>query len=251
MTGFEDLATENGEVDICGGNSGRVINPGEKGSVYFLTETKAPFNYTKLDDDIIFRISAIGVPSLISDSYHGELYEAEDSYIYTLSVPNVKKNAALETLTIEKKVEGAFGNKDKAFGFTIAVDGAENEDGLIWAKNGEEQSPMTKTGGTFTLKHDDSVEIVLPVNVTVTVSEDNEEYKTTFRLDNEAAESVTSKEFTFTGSMKLVVTNTLDGEIATGISSSLPRAISLVFVPILPIGMILYFKRKRKWAYKQ
>ena len=251
MTGFEDLATENGEVDICGGNSGRVINPGEKGSVYFLTETKAPFNYTKLDDDIVFRISAIGVPSLISDSYHGELYEAEDSYIYTLSVPNVKKNAALETLTIEKKVEGAFGNKDKAFGFTIAVDGAENEDGLIWAKNGEEQSPMTKTGGTFTLKHDDSVEIVLPVNVTVTVSEDNEEYKTTFRLDNEAAESVTSKEFTFTGSMKLVVTNTLDGEIATGISSSLPRAISLVFVPMLPIGMILYFKRKRKWAYKQ
>ena len=54
MTGFEDMVTENGVVDICGGNSGRVINPGQNGSVYFLTETRAPFNYGQLEDDIIF-----------------------------------------------------------------------------------------------------------------------------------------------------------------------------------------------------
>ena len=89
LTGFEDMVTVNGELYICGGDSGRSINPGSRGSVYFLTETQAPLNYTKLNDDIVFRISPIGVPSLISDSYQGQLVETEDSYIYTLSVPNV------------------------------------------------------------------------------------------------------------------------------------------------------------------
>lgn len=65
MTGFEALATVNGEVNVCGGNSGRVINPSEKGSVYFLTETEAPLNYHKLKEDIVFRISPLGVPTMI------------------------------------------------------------------------------------------------------------------------------------------------------------------------------------------
>ncbi|MDD7516712.1 hypothetical protein [Ruminococcus flavefaciens] len=69
MSGFEDMVTVDGIVDVCGGNSGRVINPGVNGSVYFLTEINTPFGYKKLSDDIIFRISPIGVPLLISDSY--------------------------------------------------------------------------------------------------------------------------------------------------------------------------------------
>jgi hypothetical protein len=95
MTGFGDMITVNGEVDVCGGNSGRAINLGENGSVFFLTETEAPQNYSRLREDIIFRISAIGVPELVSDSYNGQLIETEDSYIYTLSVPNEKNKNVL------------------------------------------------------------------------------------------------------------------------------------------------------------
>lgn len=123
MPDFEDMVTDNGEVDVCGGKSGRSINPGPNGTVFFLTETKAPFNYSKLEEDIVFRISAVGVPTLISDACNGSLVETEDSFIYTLSVPNTKKNDALSVLTIRKKVAGSFGNKDKRFSFNVSVDG--------------------------------------------------------------------------------------------------------------------------------
>ena len=102
LTGFEDMVTVDGELYICGGDSGRSLNPGSRGSVYFLTETQAPLNYTKLNDDIVFRVSPIGVPSMISDSYQGHLVETDDSYIYTLSVPNEKKAPENKLLTIKK-----------------------------------------------------------------------------------------------------------------------------------------------------
>lgn len=248
MTGFEDMATENGEVNICGGNSGRSIAPGENGSVYFLTETKAPFNYTKLDDDIIFRISAMGVPSLISDSYHGLLVETDDSYIYTLSVPNVREDDTMEFLTIEKKVGGAFGNRSKEFSFTVTVDNSGESEGYIWAKNGEEQTKMPKTGCKFTMKHNDRVEIALPKNVSVTVSEKNEGYSSSFRLGEEAAEETDNVSFVFSGETHLLVTNTLDGEVNTGIAGTLGRSFMLVILPVIPVGMIYYFKKRRKFT---
>ncbi len=89
LTGFEDMTTnEEGIVYVCGGDSGRTVNPGAEGAVYFLNETVAPRGYQRMEEDIILRISPLGVPSLISDSYNGRLVETEDSYIYTLDVPN-------------------------------------------------------------------------------------------------------------------------------------------------------------------
>lgn len=248
MTGFEDMATENGEVNICGGNSGRSIDPGANGSVYFLTETKAPFNYTKLDDDIIFRISAMGVPSLISDSYHGLLVETEESYIYTLSVPNVKEDENLEFLTIEKKVGGAYGNRSKEFTFTVTVDGSDESEGYIWAKNGEEQTKMQKTGCKFTMKHNDRVEIALPKDVSVTVSEKNEHYASTFKLGDSDPQSTDNVSFVFDGETHLLVTNTLDGAIATGIAGTLGRSLLLVILPTIPLGMVFCLKRRKRSA---
>ena len=246
MTGFEDMATENGEVSVCGGNSGRYIDPGVNGSVYFLTETQAPFNYKQLEDDIIFRISAIGVPSLISDSYNGQLVQTEDSYIYTLSVPNVKEDKTLEFLTIEKKVVGAYGNRNKEFTFTLNVDNPQNSDGYQWAKNGEEQAVMPKTGCKFTMRHNDRVQIALPKNVSVTVSEKNEHYKSTFKRDDDEAKQTDNMSFEFVGETKLVVTNRLDGDIATGIAGTVGRSLLLVLIPVLPLGMAVWSKRRKR-----
>lgn len=246
MTGFEDLVTVNGVVDVCGGDSGRVINPGANGAVFFLTETEAPFNYNRLDEDIIFSISALGVPSLISDSYNGQLIEEDNAYIYTLSVPNTKKDPNLTLLTIEKQVNGAYGNKDRDFSFTIEITGADEGDAFTWAKNGEEQTGMPRTGGTFTMKHEDRIEIALPTNVTVKITEDNGEYTTSFKLGEQPASNGNSITFDFTDATKLIVTNTLNGEVATGIASTIGTAIALTAIPILPIGYALYFKRRRK-----
>ena len=246
MTGFEDLVTVGGTVDVCGGDSGRVINPGANGSVYFLTETKAPFNYNKLSDDIIFRISAIGVPSLISDSYNGQLVEEDDSYIYTLSVPNTKKDPDLDLLTIEKKVGGAFGNRNKEFSFTIEISNAGEGDDLVWAKNGEEQTAMPRTGGSFTMKHDDRIEIALPTGARVTITEDNAGYSTKFRLDDQDSVKDNTLSFDFSGAAKVVVTNTLDGDVATGVSSAFGSSLTVMLVPAVSIGLMLYCKRRRK-----
>ena len=250
MTGFEDMATKNGEVIVCGGSSGRYIDPGANGSVYFLTEIQAPFNYKKLEEDIIFRISAIGVPSLISDSYHGQLVQTEDSYIYTLSVPNVKEDETLEFLTIEKTVVGAYGNRNKEFTFTVTVDNSQNSDGYQWAKNGEEQTLMPKEGCKFTMKHNDKVQIALPKNVNVTVSEKNEHYKSTFKRDDEEAKQTDNVSFVFVGESKLVVINRLDGDVATGIFGSMGRSLQLVIIPAFTIGIMVGLKR-RKRHFKQ
>lgn len=248
MTGFEDMVTVNGAVDICGGSSGRVINPGPNGSVYFLTETQAPFNYTKLTEDIIFRISPVGIPSIVSDAYNGELTQTEDSYIYTLSVPNTKENKQLKTLTIEKQVMGTFGNRSKEFDFTVEISGADaSEEGFVWAKNGETQADkMPAAGTTFTMKHGDRVEIVLKPGLEIKVSENSTIYTSVFKLGSDDPVAGDSITFTFTDDQTLLVTNTLDGEVATGLTSTVTASAALVIFPMLSMGAILYCKRRRK-----
>ena len=248
MTGFEDLITDNGVVYLCGGNSSRTITPEENGSVYYLTETKAPLNYWKADEDIVFYISATGVPALLSDSYNGQLTETDDSYVYTLSVPNVKKDTNMDVLTIVKEVTGSFGNKNRDFSFTVDIAGAGEGENFVWAKNGTELSPLPRTGGTFTMKHHDRIEILLPTDVTVTVTEERSVYRTTFKLGEGEAESGYSKAFPFTEAVTLLVTNRLDGDIATGISVFGRKSAVLVVIPLASLSAVIYMKRRRKRA---
>jgi hypothetical protein len=244
MTGFEDMETVNGEVSVCGGNSGRIIDPGENGAIYFLTETAAPLNYSKLEEDIVFRISAIGVPSMVSDAYNGQLVENEDSYIYTLSVPNVKINDNAE-LSIKKLISGNFGNKDKEFTFNVTINSAAEGDRFDWSKNGELQAPMTKNC-TFTMKNDDIVVISLPGGTDITVSEDNEDYSTTFCLNSGEAEKITSKSFIVTENTSLVVTNSFNKIVPTGVSVSFVFSLIVFILPAVPICCILRYKKRKR-----
>ncbi|MBR4586986.1 MAG: hypothetical protein IKO30_01570 [Lachnospiraceae bacterium] len=248
MTGFEDMETEDGVVYVCGGSSNRTINPGNSGSVYFLTETKAPFNYNGLTEDIIFRISPLGELTLITDSYDGTLVETESDYVYTLSVPNTKKVDELTLLTIKKVVSGSFGNKGKDFDFTITITGAGEGDPFEWAKNSSVQEPMPRTGGTFKMKHGDIVEIALPAGVQVTVTEASSDYSATFKLADQNAVSGNSLTFTLTGSSELVVTNTLEGVLPTGIRvNSLPMLLAaLAAAGLLTIVSIRIARRRRE-----
>lgn len=243
MTGFEDMVTENGEVYICGGNSGRSINPGANGSVYFLTETQAPLTYMKLEDDIVFRISPLGVPSLISDSYNGQLVETEDSYIYTLSVPNAKEETELKLLTIRKIVSGGAGDVDQQFTFTLTVDSADPTESFAWMKNSVTQSEPLRSGDTFTLKHGDEVIIAVPTQVDLTVSEQNLDYSTTFRLDDGQAQSTNSLTFSITDDAELEVVNSLGIIIPTGV-------MNLIILPLLGALLIIAFAALILWRKK-
>lgn len=245
MTGFEDMVTENGEVYICGGNSGRSINPGTGGSVYFLTETQAPLTYNKLEEDIVFRISALGVPSLISDSYNGQLIETEDSYIYTLSVPNVKAETTYKILTIHKTVEGNTGDRAQEFTFTLTVDQAEPTDTYEWMKNSVTQSTGLHSGDTFTLKHDDVIEIAVPTEVDLTVSEQSMEYTAAFRLNDGSPQITDSLTFSIVDDATLEVVNTLDGTIPTGVKIRfiLPSIAALL---LLGSSIVIIGRRKER-----
>ena len=241
LTGFEDMVTSNGELYICGGNSGRTLNPGSRGSVYFLTETQAPLNYTKLDEDIVFRISAIGVPSLISDSYNGQLIETEDSYIYTLSVPNKKEAPSYKLLTIKKIVSGSAGDYSREFTFTLTVDSAEPTDGFEWMKNTVTQNTQLHSGDTFTLKHGDEVVIAVPAKVDLTVSEQNQEYTASFKLDDGQSQAANTMTFSITDDATLEVTNTLGMVVPTGVMNYIIiPTLSLIIIFSITAAVILW-----------
>ena len=249
MTGFEDFSTDgNGNVYVCGGDSGRVIKPGENGSVYFLTEIQAPDGYSKLKDDIVFRISPIGVPSLISDSYNGSLEETEDSYIYTLSVPNEKSSAGF---TVTKTVAGNMGNKAEEFLFTFDVvepPTGSTETEFAWKKNGVEQTTTLQSGDTFTLGHEDSVKILVPEGTKVKITENissGEGYTTTFKLDNNTPETVTSMEFDVDDGTVLAVVNERNVLVPTGVF--LPVGGLIAVTILIWAGVIVTIINRRKY----
>lgn len=241
LTGFEDMVTSNGELYICGGNSGRTLNPGSRGSVYFLTETQAPLTYAKLDEDIIFRISPLGVPSLITDNYNGQLVETKDSYIYTLSVPNKKEAPGSKLLTVKKIVSGSAGDYSREFTFTLTVDSAEPTDGFEWMKNTVTQNTQLHSGDTFTLKHGDEVVIAVPAEVDLTVSEKNQEYTASFKLGNGQSKAVNAMTFSLTDDATLEVTNTLDMVVPTGVMNYIIiPTLSLIIIFSITAAVVLW-----------
>jgi hypothetical protein len=235
------MVTSNGELYICGGNSGRTLNPGSRGSVYFLTETQAPLTYAKLDEDIIFRISPLGVPSLITDNYNGQLVETEDSYIYTLSVPNEKEAPGSKLLTVKKIVSGSAGDYSREFTFTLTVDSAEPTDGFEWMKNTVTQNTQLHSGDTFTLKHGDEVVIAVPAEVDLTVSEQNQEYTASFKLDDGQSQAVNTMTFSLTDDATLEVTNTLGMVVPTGVMNYIIiPTLSLIIIFSITAAVVLW-----------
>lgn len=242
LVGFEDMVTVDGELYICGGDSNRTLNPGNRGSVYFLTETQAPLTYSKLEDDIVFRISALGVPSLISDSYNGQLIETEDSYIYTLSVPNEKENDS-KILTVRKIVSGESADSDQEFAFTLTLEGSEPTDTYEWFKNGVAQSEGIHPGDTFYLKHNETFEIAVSQGTVVTVSEQSGNYLASFKLDDAPSQETSSLTFAVEDDTTLVVTNTLGSIVCTGVTVTVTF---FTVLTLLSLFVLAYLLRKKR-----
>jgi hypothetical protein len=212
--------------------------------VYFLEEIEAPAGFNKLIEDILFRLSPLGIPSLIRDSYNGRIVEENDSFVYTLSVPNQKK-VEYCNLTINKNVVGNMGNRTKEFTFTVTI----NPEGTIdaseyeWSKNGTIQDVKIKSGDTFTMKHGDVVIMTLPINATVTVTENSEDYKAELVLGESEIEN--GESFILNDTYTLNVTNRRSAVLPTGIFFDDLRAISILMIAII-CGIIVAKKHLEK-----
>lgn len=211
---------------------------------YYLCEKQPAMNYGNIDKDILFTISDNGVVSVDDEFSSMFVYtkgENEDSYV--LTIPNTKVNINAD-LSIHKTVDGNMGNKYKEFTFTLTVDGAEETDSYEWTLNGDiQQQPLT-SGGTFKMKHDDTVVISVPSGVEITIAEDSENYTSQFSLDGEALQQADSKTFTLEHNAQLEVRNTLNSAIPTGVKLST----QMVFIALICIisGWALYYKNGRK-----
>ena len=105
---------------------------------------------------------------------------------------------------------------------------------------------MSSSGGNFTLKHAEKAEFVLPAGVTVAVMEEETEYTTTVQLGDEEAENKNIKQFRFTDPTTLVVTNTLNGHIPTGVMTPFKRGAVMIFIAAVPIGLFIYLRRRKE-----
>ena len=147
-------------------------------------------------------------------------------------------------LTLTKTVTGAMGDQEHDFRFTLSVEGADSSERYEWSKNGEPQSVPLRSGGSFTLRHGDTAVITLPKNLAVTVTEENENYQTTFQLGGEEAETTASKTFVITDSQTLDVVNKRHLLLPTGLrlSAAWPAGVLLLS---LGAGLLMVMRRRK------
>lgn len=241
MEGYEDL--------VSGANG--VIPKIDKTlpvGTYYLTEAQAPDNYEALDKDIVFTISSLGTVTMGDPEQESWLRtdNSDGKISCVISAPN-SKGESFADLTVTKSVTGIFGSKNKQFTFKLDVEGAAAADSFAWSKNGTAQDEPLSSGDTFRLKHGDRVTITLPADAEVTVTEQNEDYDTTFRLGS--AEAVETDELTFTLSedTTLAVTNDKNGILPTGVDIS-DIVTAALLVGMTAYGAVLLKLRKRRKA---
>lgn len=214
----KDLYPIPGCEDLVSGSDGVIpkidntLAPGK----YYLTEIIPPANHDAHEEDIIFTVAANGVVSIDSVGDSGYLtVEGTTECNYIIKVPN-ELNLPIG-LTITKTVTGSFGDKTKDFTFTLDVKDADPEDEYSWSKNGVPQAESLCDNSTFTLRHGDSVKIMLPVNSTVTITEISQNYSTSFKLNDTAVTVGNTKTFLLAEESIIAVTNNLDAIIPTGV----------------------------------
>ncbi|GEM_PF-4942010 len=161
-----------------------MLYPGNDGAVYYLEEKTPKAGYQLPDEDVIFSLSALGEPKLISGGSNLQFIEAEDQYILTIDMLNVKDAVPLE---IRKTVSGNMGNKQKEFTFTFTTADGDTYH-YEWKKNDVLQSTKLQNGDTFKLSHDDKVVIMVPAGTDVTISEEAGKYETWVKLNDGEAE---------------------------------------------------------------
>ena len=178
----------------------------------------------------------------------------------TVAFVNEYTTPKLESMTIQKKVTGEFGDRDKSFTFSVTLTNANP------ALLSGVTHPNVANLSNFTLKHGQSVELKnIPIDTIITVTEsDANDYMTsatghsksvtgssartfTYKVVDEGGEAVLKSVGTnsegFDGTT-ITVTNDFDGNPDTGVLlDTLPY---LILLAVAVAGGVLVVVRKRK-----
>jgi hypothetical protein len=142
-------------------------------------------------------------------------------------------------------VTGSSFDTEQQFTFTFTVDGADPSDVYEWYKNGVAQSEGLHSGDNFYLKHDEYVEISVPQDASVTVSEQSGNYTTTIQLDDDPEENTRTKTFTVEDDSTLVVTNTVNQIVPTGVFDNTFFWLEFALLLIGFSAVYLWYRKKR------
>ncbi|HOC35241.1 MAG TPA: SpaA isopeptide-forming pilin-related protein [Ruminococcus flavefaciens] len=214
---------------------------------YFLREKRSPNGYEPFVDAIEFNISELGEVELVNAPigvFLSSDTSQEGKVIVRIKAGNTRKDAQTANLIVIKKVEGAFGDRTKDFAFTLTVENSADEY-FMWTLNEVTQESIS-SGDTFHLADGDTAVFILPLECEVTVTEAAEDYTASMQLNHAEVQNTDSITFAFSATTELLVTNIRNGVLSTGIPDTLCKALLLFIVPVPPIGMLLYSKRKRK-----
>ena len=178
--------------------------------------------------------------------------------LYNIKDSAVVKTAGFENrynshkLTVTKEVQGAQGDRTKAFSFPITItnNGAEVQKEYSYKIiSGSQTEAGTFTSGTsqtVQLKHGDSIEITgLTAQDTYTVGEETvSDYTTTYKIGEAAAAAYTDAlAGSITADTQITFINSKEGGVPTGlIMSIMPYALMIVFAVA---AAAVLFRRKR------
>ena len=198
-----------------------------------------------ISGDIIFTISELGTVTMTGAGEEGMLTVSgsQEENAYVINVPNNPVYSPAN-LTLTKTVNGTIGNKDKEFTFTIKAEGADSPEQYEWTKNGVSQTAALHSNGTFTMKHGDTVVITLPKRVSITITEDNEDYTTSFKLNQEDPEYVNSKTFVLQDNATIAVVNTRNALLPTGVRLSATWCVVIMLTALAGVVFLVMWRRR-------
>ncbi len=233
----------------------------------------------RLDD------SSVKVEEVISDNHYTTKHKVNDEaegdgkeatfstlkqnsntvvFTNTYSVPN------LSSMTIQKKVTGEFGDRDKSFTFNVELKD-KNGNAVTGEFHTSENGANVTNLKSFTLKHDQQVTLEnIPIGTTITVTETGaDEYETSAVGHKNSIKTPGARTFTYEVVEKdgkavlkaknsvlgievdktvkdnaIIVTNNFDGTPDTGVLlDTLPY---LILLAVAVAGGVLVVVRKRK-----
>ncbi|MGX7105911.1 vWA domain-containing protein [Globicatella sanguinis] len=157
---------------------------------------------------------------------------------FTLEVINQIKPIKIK---LTKKVSGNMGEREREFNFKGSYTRRHHND--------------AKELGLKSLKHNESQELTLPRDAVLNLAEINvpEGYNVTYQINGKPTEKVENLDLSEIdvnkNAIEIIVTNTKDKEIATGIHDDLkPYMILLVILTlvILIVGIVYYYQHKNE-----
>lgn len=250
IPGYEDKVTDADGV-IEGIDS--TVTPGK----YYLVETQARDGFVGVVGDIEFTFDDNGLLTLdkcppgSNVTLEKKEGTTDDVYEYIIKVPNSTVSGTAN-LTITKYITGNMSSVDDKFEFTINVEGDTGATPYSWTKNGVDQTTPIKSGIPFEMGHNDTVVITMPAGSIVTVSEDTKGYTPSFKFDGEEPVENSSISFPLVSDTEIVVTNTLESILPTGIWTATGLLIaSGICLIIIVFTLIIRSRRLKKYSKEE